>query len=305
MNSEMAFPSPAHAPAGAPPSSHSASLDQKLTTLRLARIREVYASWADQAAQEHLSYVAFLDELVTEELLGRQEHRLQRHLRQAGFPFPATMEQFDFTLRPELKRTVILRYFDSSFVTGAGSLLLIGASGLGKTHLAIAVGTKMVQLGYRVRFTTAQQLANTVLAASSRPEVARLVQPLLACDLLILDEFGYLPLDPQVGPVLYEVLAGRYEKGATILTSNKRLASWGDVVGETAPWWTACSTTGRSSTCAARRTACVARNRWPSPPDPRAEYAPPPLPFRRMCRRKSASRLSRNPVGFYRGILSA
>ncbi len=234
MNSEMAFPAPAPAPAAALSSPHSASLDQKLTTLRLARIRQVYASWAEQAAQEHLSYVAFLDELVTEELLGRQEHRLQRHLRQAGFPFSATIEQFDFTLRPELKRTVILRYFDSSFVTGAGSLLLIGASGLGKTHLAIAVGTKMVQLGYRVRFTTAQQLANTVLAASGRLEVARLVQPLLACDLLILDEFGYLPLDPQVGPVLYEVLAGRYEKGATILTSNKSLASWGDVVGETA-----------------------------------------------------------------------
>ena len=132
---------------------------------------------------------------------------MQRHLRQASFPFPATIEQFDFTLRPELKRTVILRYLDSSFVTSAGALLLIGASGRGKTHLAIAVGTKMVQLGYRVRFTTAQHLANSVLAASSRLEVAHLVQPLLACDLLLLDEFGYLPLDPQVGPVLYEVLA--------------------------------------------------------------------------------------------------
>jgi DNA replication protein DnaC len=92
----------------------------------------------------------------------------------------------------------------------------------------------MVQLGYRVRFTTAQQLANAVLAASSRVEVARVIHPLRACELLILDEFGYLPLDPQVGPVLYEVLAGRYEKGATIMTSNTSLASWGEVVGDTA-----------------------------------------------------------------------
>ncbi len=143
-------------------------------------------------------------------------------------------DQFDFTLRPELKRTVILRYLDSSFITSAGSLLLIGASGLGKTHLAIAVGTKMVQLGYRVRFLTAQQLANAVLAATGRVVVAQFVQPLLTCHLLILDEFGYLPLDPQVGPVLYEVLAGRYEKGATIITSNKSLATWGQLVGDSA-----------------------------------------------------------------------
>lgn len=155
-------------------------------------------------------------------------------MRLANFPYAATIDQFDFTLRPELKRTVILRYLDSSFVTSAGSLLLIGASGLGKTHLAIAVSTKMVQLGYRVRFLTAQQLANAVLAAAGRIEVAQFVQPLLTCHVLILDEFGYLPLAPQVGPVLYEVLAGRYEKGATIITSNKSLATWGQLVGDSA-----------------------------------------------------------------------
>jgi DNA replication protein DnaC len=228
-------PTAVRLPASSPTSStRSASLDQKLTALKLARIRQVYPSWTEQAIQAQLGYTEVLDELVTEELLARQEHQLHRRLRQANFPYAATIEQFDFTLRPELKRAVILRYFDSSFVTSAGALLLIGASGLGKTHLAIAVGTKMVQLGYRVRFLTAQQLANAVLAATGRVEVAHLVQPLIACHLLILDEFGYLPLDPQVGPVLYEVLAGRYEKGATILTSNKSLAAWGPLVGDTA-----------------------------------------------------------------------
>jgi DNA replication protein DnaC len=130
-----------------------------------------------------------------------------------------------------LKRSVILRYFDSGFVEKAGALLLIGASGLGKTHLAIAVGTKMVQLGYSVRFVTAQRLANAVLAANTRSEIERLVAPLISCQLLILDEFGYLSLAPQVGPVLYEVIAGRYEQGATVITSNKSPASWGELVG--------------------------------------------------------------------------
>jgi len=212
----------------------SESLDQKLTTLKLGRIRQIYPSWIAQAADSNLGYAEFLEQLLTEELLERQENHLRRKMKAAGFPYPATIEQFDFSLRPEIKRPVMLRYFDSSFVTGACSLLLIGPSGLGKTHLSIALGTKMVQLGYSVRFVVAQQLANAVCAAQTRQEVTRIVDPLIACDLLILDEFGYLSLEPQVGPVLYEMIAGRYGKRATVITSNKSLAAWGELVGDTA-----------------------------------------------------------------------
>ena len=92
----------------------------------------------------------------------------------------------------------------------------------------------MVQLGYDVRFVMAQHLANAVVTATTRTDLTRLISSLTACDLLILDEFGYLTLDARVGPVLYEIIAGRYEKGATIITSNKSLANWGDLVGDTA-----------------------------------------------------------------------
>jgi DNA replication protein DnaC len=210
------------------------ALDQKLSALKLGRVRQIYLSWIEQAAQENLGYAEFLEQLLTEELLARQENVLRRKMKAASFPYPATIEQFDFSLRPELKRPVMLRYFDSSFVTTASSLLLIGASGLGKTHLAIALGTKMVQLGFTVRFVLAQHLANAVLTASSRRELAKTIDPLIACDLLILDEFGYLAVEPQVGPVLYEIIAGRYGKGATVITSNKSLATWGELVGDTA-----------------------------------------------------------------------
>jgi DNA replication protein DnaC len=156
---------------------------------------------------------------------------MRRQLKAAGFPFAATLEQFDFTLHPELKRSVMVRFFDRTFVEQAQSLILVGASGLGKTHLAIALGTKMVQLGYRVRFLTAQRLANQIVAASNREAIDHLLHPLIRCDLLILDEFGYLTVDPQVGPVLYELIAARYEQRATVITSNKSLGQWGDVVG--------------------------------------------------------------------------
>src|SRR5262249_19748461 len=108
----------------------SETLDQKLTALKLGRIRQIYPSWIEQAAQENLGYAEFLEQLLTEELLARDENVLRRKMKAAGFPYLATIEQFDFAARPELKRPVILRYFDSSSITSAGSLLLIGSSGL-------------------------------------------------------------------------------------------------------------------------------------------------------------------------------
>lgn len=210
------------------------SLDQKLAALKLARIRQVYDSWIEEGTHRDMSFTEVFEQLLTEELLARQENQLKRKMKQAGFPYAATIEQFDFSFRPELKRAVLMRFFDSSFITGACSLLLIGASGLGKTHLSVALGTKMVQLGYQVRFVVTQHLANAVVTAASRNEITRLISPLISCDLLILDEFGYFSLEPQVGPVLYEIIGGRYEKGATVITSNKSLATWGELVGDSA-----------------------------------------------------------------------
>jgi DNA replication protein DnaC len=207
------------------------AVEQKLAQLKLGRMRAVVASAIAQAEQHQLGYGEFLDELLAEELLGRHENQIRRRLAQAGFPYLATQEQFDWQARPELKRAVMMRYFDSAFVEKAGGLILIGASGLGKTHLAIAVGTRMAQLGYSVRFLTAQQLANQVLGASSRSAVSAILQPLIRCQVLILDEFGYLSVEPQFGPALYELVSGRYGKGATVITSNKSLTTWGELVG--------------------------------------------------------------------------
>jgi DNA replication protein DnaC len=201
-----------------------------LEQLQLRQAAASLESWLARAAEQELSYADFLVGLLEEELVARQTAETARRFRQADFPFAATIEQFDFRFRPELKRQVVLRYLDATFVEQAGTLTLIGAPGLGKTMLAICIATKQVQLGYTARFITAQalaaQLGRTMTAAGRQ----RVLRPLLSCEVLVLDELGYLPTEPSFGPALYEIIAGRYTKRPTLITSNKSLTDWSLVV---------------------------------------------------------------------------
>ena len=201
-----------------------------LEELGLPHAAAVLAAWLDRAAQEELSYADVLKEVLEEERVARAQAATERRLRAAGFPFAATIEQFEFRFRPELKRQVVLRYLDATFVEQAGTLTLIGAPGLGKTMLAICIATKQVQLGYSARFITAQRLVAQLGRALTGVGRQRVLRPLLACDVLVLDELGYLPTEPSFGPALYELIAGRYERRPTILTSNKSLTEWASIV---------------------------------------------------------------------------
>jgi len=174
----------------------------------------------------------FLRGLLEGDVANRMDAATHRRLLQAGFPFAASIEQFDFRFRPELKRQVVLRYLDPTFVEQAGTLTLIGPPGLGKTMLAICVATKQVQLGATARFITAQTLAAHIGRTATAIGRQRLLRPLLTCDVLVLDELGYLPATLDFGPVLYEIVAGRYERRPIIITSNKSLTEWSTITQE-------------------------------------------------------------------------
>mgnify|MGYP001218836961 CR=1 FL=1 len=207
-------------------------IENMLRRLRLPRIRQVFREKLQAAAVEGLSLADLLGNLLEDELSSREESQLRSRVRRAAFPFNKTLEQFDFRRHPELRRQAFQSYLDPSFVKDGHSLVLIGPPGVGKTHLAVAIGMQQALRGADVRFSRVQKLIARVLEAPSPRERELLLKPLKKCGLLILDEFGYLLTDPETGPILYDLVAERYERGATLITSNKSLQEWGKVIGD-------------------------------------------------------------------------
>jgi DNA replication protein DnaC len=152
-------------------------------------------------------------------------------LSRAKFPATKSLDSFDFLAMPTLNRAMVLELARCEFLTRRENVLLLGNSGTGKTHVALALGLAACQQGHRVRFTTAAALVHELIEARDERKLLRLQKQIASYELRIVDELGFVPLSKTGAELLFEMLSQRYERGSTMLTSNLPFAEWTEVLG--------------------------------------------------------------------------
>jgi DNA replication protein DnaC len=201
-------------------------LHQHLDALQLPSIKAQYAALAQEAAQASWTHVDYLSRLVEGEFLQRQQRTIQRRVRAARFPVLKTLEQFRWDWPKKINRLQVQNLFRLDFLKDHVNPIFVGNVGVGKTHLASALGYAACLEGHTVLFANAISVINDLSAAQKRGDLKRELKKYLSPRLLILDEIGYLPIDQHGANLLFQVISQRYERGSTLLTTNKPFKHW-------------------------------------------------------------------------------
>jgi DNA replication protein DnaC len=202
------------------------NLDQHLAYLKLSFITEQYAALATQAADKAWSHVDYLARLMEGEADVRGDRATKSRIRVARFPVMKTLDQFRWDWPTRLNRLQVQNHFRLAFIQDKSNLIFLGGVGLGKTHLATALGYTACLQGYSVLFASAIDVINTLAAAKSAGRLKAELKKYTKPALLILDELGYLPIDKTGADLLFQVISLRYEQGAIIITSNRAFKEW-------------------------------------------------------------------------------
>ncbi len=206
-------------------------LEHHLKTLRLPTMLREYDKVAQQCASEAVDYPRFLLRLVELELLDRDRRAVERRIKAARFEVVKTLDSFDFLAIPALNKQLVLDLARCDYIDRRENVLALGNSGTGKTHIALALGLAACQKGYRVRFATAAGLVHELMEARDEKRLLRTQKQLAAYQLLIIDELGFVPLSRTGAELLFEIFSQRYERGATLVTSNLPFNEWTEILG--------------------------------------------------------------------------
>jgi DNA replication protein DnaC len=214
------------APRNARTAALEALIDAHAVELKLPTVRRRFRSMAEEAVREQQTPVAYLAALLEAEMTERAERREKRRLIDARFPQIKRLEDFRFADNPKIPQTTIAALAEGSWIDDRDSIILIGDSGTGKTHLCIALAVCACQQGRRVRFTTLAALANELQEAESRKELARVVGRYARTEVVCLDELGYLTLPDGAAELVFQVLSELHERGSLIVTTNLPFGEW-------------------------------------------------------------------------------
>lgn len=215
-------------------SSNTASLPLMLKQLKLPAMQRACEELGEKSLKEHWSPKQYLAELCHLELLNREDKRLNRYLKESKLPTGKNLASFDFQAVEGLNQPLIHRLIERpDWLKQGNNILMFGASGLGKTHLASSLGYSLIEKGFRVRFFTAMELVQLLQEAKLELKLQNELKKLDKYHLLIIDDVGYVKKSEQETSVLFELIAYRYERHSLAITSNKSFEDWDELFDDT------------------------------------------------------------------------
>ena len=206
-------------------------LNHRLKSLRLPTVLREYGKLAKQAAAEGLDHVQFLARLIELEMIDRERRMIERRIKAAKFPAVKSLDSFDFKAIPALNKMQVLELARCEWIERRENVISLGPSGTGKTHIALGLGLSACQKGLSVGFVTAAALVHELMEARDERRLLRLQKQMVSHKLLIIDELGFVPLSKTGAELLFELISQRYERGATLITSNLPFDEWTETFG--------------------------------------------------------------------------
>lgn len=207
-------------------------LEEMLTRLKLTTVRDRLENLLDEASRKDMTLREALHYFCQEEISAKDYQRIRMSMKMAKFPYERTLDQFEFDAQPALNSKQVRELALSRWVANGDAVLLLGPPGVGKTHLAVALGREAILKGYSTLFSTAAGLLTRLSVGHKRGRLEEELMYFSKPKLLIIDELGYLPFEPEAAHLFFQLVCRRYEKGSVLVTGNRPISEWNLIFGD-------------------------------------------------------------------------